>query len=442
DIDIFQIRVLTEGQKTSNTERQRIAKNFMEHFEIWIENPTILHGLVDLFSPFLTSYDSTKPLEGSYSEVIHAEVKNLMQELFLNSADDGASNLIFMEQILKGIEVLGERKIKLTNVSLGMKFTAPSARPNKKDPEANLNELFKFVQFEMFKYLIADQIEKKAPGTLLVVAAGNDGGWIEGDSRTSLPAVIYSPYFADYESTYGKIPNNHTDNILVVGSLRPDGKNLSSFTNVVIRKGIPFVFSHGEAVVSGLNLIDQQGSKADYANQGNPEMKIVVPRGEEDFEGLVQAMGDQKLFENIEPSQLTRAKGNYLLGLSKAFLNVVSQIQESKTLDWCAHNTICVGPMSGTSVAAPHTTGQIAKMVVAKMKDKKIRDARQLYRRRSFAPRVLIHEFLADAEPLNPDLLLNVKKVTDVEPIRERPKAIDLTQPIKTCSDMILERKD
>src|SRR5690606_2925794 len=146
---------------------------------------------------------------------------------------------LFFEEIIEAIEYIGEKRIKLANMSLGTKVE----RGISDGDEADINEVFSILDFEYMKYKIDASIKALASKTLFIIAAGNDGNWIDGQTRSALPCDISSPYLKEVPNG-SSLPNNQIDNVLCVGSIGPKG-DLSPFTNILLTD-TPMIFAIGE----------------------------------------------------------------------------------------------------------------------------------------------------------------------------------------------------
>ncbi len=130
----------------------------------------------------------------------------------------------FMENLLAAMNQAGQDGVRVANMSLGMAITRP--KPGTKD-EKTLEEYKK-----LLAYLAqVRETALKYPNTLYVIAAGNDGGWLDGKNRRELPC------------------NSETANVLCVGALSTDGEP-TTFTNIVLADKVDVVYAVGEDVLS------------------------------------------------------------------------------------------------------------------------------------------------------------------------------------------------
>ena len=136
----------------------------------------------------------------------------------INAKPDLDENAAFGDALLEAIEHAAQDGVRVVNLSLGMRAT--------RRPEETINaDVLKL--FER----ISASIESH-PEMLFVVAAGNDGGWVDnaGGDIVQMPCGFELP------------------NILCVGSTAEDGRP-SGFTNILLGH-VDLVFAWGENLKS------------------------------------------------------------------------------------------------------------------------------------------------------------------------------------------------
>lgn len=158
-------------------------------------------------------------------------------------------------RVNESIELAAKQGVKIINMSLG--FSSKISDSNYEKIKT-LSEKFA-------------NVVQSHPDILFVVAAGNDGGWIDGESRINFPCSIKK------------------DNILCVGSLRSDNK-VSDYSNIVLN-GAEIVFSLGEEVLSTVPNKMCPSSSIEWIADDESEEQIVkhLARAKEDcgkFKGL------------------------------------------------------------------------------------------------------------------------------------------------------------
>jgi len=422
---IHPVRVITSGKSSTMQYKLALAKKFEIYFEDWIQNNAVLQGLSDLLKPFLEvgfSIEDVRLLDANQTRKLRAELKKVIGLKLLEKAEKSSMNMEFFEQMLKSIETLGEKKIPVANVSLGTDFDQPPAIPNTEDKKQLLDNAFEFIQFELFKFLIATRLSEKAPGTTLFVASGNDGFWLDSRSKSDLPAIIYSPYFKDYEDRgYSPVSNNHTKNILVVGSLQPDKTNLSSFTNVVLRNGIPFVFGVGEAVEAPIQLADPSGAAVDFNKTYLSDLEPIHLPGELSLSELYLSIGEAdplKGLDDIERAQTEvrlRKETESLL----TFFN--TGIRKALKVDHCVHSVICSVEYNGTSMATPNVLGEYLDWKIKSLDTQGLSWSPELYNTPGFRPEDVISEVMQISRPLDETLNIRARRLTNTQSMPFRP---------------------
>lgn len=128
---------------------------------------------------------------------------------------------IFIDQILEGSERAVQDGARVLNMSLGMLVE----RNYKSKDESLVNEQKHKERIQKLReFALAN------PDVVIVVAAGNDGKWMDQDARLGMPCGTQAP------------------NILCVGATEENGK-VASFTNLLLTEGA-FILGYGVNAVS------------------------------------------------------------------------------------------------------------------------------------------------------------------------------------------------
>ena len=261
DIRIVPVRVSTQSVRLNGVDGEKLMQNFDQKFAAWLAKPMVLKALGNRLEGAIDGVDfsATDPVICQASaQVLMKILGPQMQGLYERNSLD----FVFMNEIMRAIQYVGERKVKIANISLGTKFQDAHVIFRAENPVDKLGEFSKFLLYEYFKYSVGDTIQKHAADTLFVIAAGNDGSWVDGESRSALPADISSKFLAPFENlrTGEVAPNNHLDNVLAVGSLNPRGE-ISSYTNIPIGSRTPFILASGESILSPVKSLDMDALK-------------------------------------------------------------------------------------------------------------------------------------------------------------------------------------
>ncbi len=390
-IRIWPVKVTTQTVSAPEQVRE-FGKKFAQDFETWIQRPEVL-VLIDTIQ---SEYGKSK-----YS------VRAIKDEL-RKYVESNPLNLLFVHEVLEGIRVTGERKIKLANVSLGMLFEKTHSLANVKAAVAE--DLFsEFVRFKM-----GETIQQKAPATLFLVAAGNDGKWVDGISRSAFPVGVTSPRFQKITSENGlpPTPNNAIKNVLAVGSINPNKGTLTSFTNFLIDSNIGQVFGVGENVRAAINsratdhyeaLVDKYTTDTSTNISAIKELAAeVAKRDGLSKEGYAKAIKEQisvmlwsALISNEAPAHGIILKAKYFLAR---------------------------GEMSGTSMATPETVGKLADYVIQRAEFLGIA-SKDLYEHPEFAPDKLIEAAYKIAKGFKLSEMVTLKVIS--EGIKTVPESAD-----------------
>ncbi len=412
-ISIVPVRVLTEETKSTYAMDQSLKDTFTADFLQWIERPLIKRALAQSLAGGMTM------------EAFRAKFAQSLPELFVRKKLD----FFFIKQVREAIRYAGEKKLKLVNISLGTDFEKVVTRVDD-DAEQSYLDLLDFLTYEYFKFTLASEVQSSASGTLFVIAAGNNGNWVDGRSRSALPCDLSSPWLEAQEQAAGEIAPNHTlKNILCVGSM--DAQNrLSSFSNLTISR-VPYVLSYGEAIASSIRTGDCNGVEQRVgAEVGSVDMvsaaltktqvltSWLVSRGE------LAAGADPYSEETETLLSKTKAKLHEEVRSMSNFLSLATR-QECLTNDTGRFTE----KMSGTSMATPAVTGFLGRVVAAKLDQAGISDV-EAYDRPEFSPDALIHEAFSRSLAY-PGSSVQLRMITEIQPysIGQLPGPIVLPNP-------------
>ncbi|MGZ3773445.1 MAG: S8 family serine peptidase [Pseudobdellovibrionaceae bacterium] len=395
NIRIYPVRVLTQGVNLTEIEKLKIANDFINNFSEWIQDPLVFKAVSDLMKPIGDMVgDST--LMSKDPKQFSAAVVNILNDTIRNSVVQEPTNYLFVGDVIEAVKKIGEQKIKIANVSLGSEFEAPVVNPNEANPQQVLENAYKLLQFEYFKYQLGTAITKFAPNTVFVVANGNSGKWVDGRSQSALPVDLSSPFLEKYENKKKGLiaPNNQIKNVIGVGSLATDGK-LSSYTNLIISKRTPFVMAEGESVLSPVRMTDL--SPINGITQSYLPKMFRIGRVRQD---LPNDTDMNKMIANINKYRSFSQKQMILTSLVRA-------VSTEMAVEYSDHRAL----MSGTSMASPTVAGLIAHDLLAQAKAKGV-NADALYDHPDFTAEKVIATTLSRAKKMKGDLYIPLRALT------------------------------
>jgi subtilisin family serine protease len=397
-LDILPVRVLTASTEPLKSIDDQLKADLAAGFAAWLQNPTILRGTAEAFSR------SLQISKGSIGDPAQREVvAKKISDAFVEWVDETYSNLRldvhFIREVKLALKAMGERRVKVANISLGTNFEKSVAPLNPDDLERERKTLMMFFLYEYFKSDVAKTANSEAPRTLFVIASGNDSAWVDGKSRSALPCDLSSSYFEKYAQGEqdGALESQRLKNVLCVGSLSPD-KDISSYSNIPLTT-VPFVFSYGEQILSSVKTTDCTGA--------NQEASILVGRAPsysqfwkaDDDVGMVP---DEKALAFLDSIGVKNPQGLTGIDLkrwqSRQYTKVMDNIAglESKlvgltTFERCLADNAPAARMSGTSMATPAVTGFMGRYIVKKMAQMSLQES-DIYEMPEFAPETLIRE--------------------------------------------------
>lgn len=344
DISIFPVRVMTSSLKANPDSDKKMKEKHLQEFFHWLNLPPIQSWIAERFVK-----------NGWMGEYNKEAFFDLYKEYVERNFSNQTITYYFVDELSQAIKEVGQRGLKVANISLGDKL---EDTPNSGEllQEDQIDETFRYIEFEFFKNKIAQMAHTHARDTLFVVAAGNGNDWIDGDSRSGLPCDISSPGFAPHDPNKELIQNK-VENILCVGSIKEDEK-LSSFMTLPIDRELPFVLSFGESVYSTVKTSDCRGAKQkNYQKFGDPPVMGFFEPDEEFIEMLksfdykAEDLKDEKKVAQIFYRDFSMLEAYIAYG--------------HRTLEF----TTCMDQpararMTGTSMASPAVAGYIAQWIL------------------------------------------------------------------------------
>lgn len=397
-IRIFPVRVLTQSVLLPDVQKVDVANQFTQQFSAWLQNPLIFKAASDLLRP-LASVAGDEGLNSKDPQQFATAVGVLFKDIIQQDVSKNPLNYLFINDVIEAIKVIGQRKIKIANVSLGTEFQAPVVDPHETNTLVRMTNAFKLLQTEYFKYSVAGAMKQYAANTIFVVANGNSGKWVDGRSQSALPVDLSSPFLEKYENPKTGLvaPNNQITNVVGVGSLAADG-HLSSFTNIMISKKTPFVMAEGESVLSPVRVTDQ----APVNDITQSYLSAVKNLGKVTRNFNIQFDGDPKAAMAQLDQQTSWLKTQALI------TNLVSAVNMQMVVEYSDHRAL----MSGTSMASPTVAGLIARDLIAKAAASG-KNPDTLYDDPDFAPTKVIHDTLARATSMAGEhLYIPLRKLT------------------------------
>jgi subtilisin family serine protease len=407
DISIVPVRVTTQSALTTPAQREAMKIQFKQDFSAWLMDPVVFKGIQDKFAPF--KFEATDPAVATDSKRYVEAVLSVFASKIDEVAEESPLDLIFINDIVKAIEYVGQQKIKVANVSLGTSFASAPASDVPATDRSNVSSLFNFLRFEYSKTVVATALKKNAENTLFVIAAGNDGSWVDGKSRSALPCDLSSPYFQKFESSGQALPNNKIDNILCVGSIGPKDE-LSSFTNLTITD-VPFVLSYGEAILSSIRTGDCQGNAEEFALKEGKGFRYPNFNDNPVSDALYEKLG------LIDPASADENQHRFAARIVATALDkFVPTFNYMRNAASCYEESKFVGHMSGTSMATPAVAGYVGKKLAEELRARSLKE-QDIWANPDFSPKAIVQRMFADAPKFGGKLLISdVPKIVDILP--------------------------
>ncbi|WP_413290332.1 S8 family serine peptidase [Bdellovibrio sp. HCB337] len=391
NIRIVPIRVTTQTINVAKDRQKQIIDKMLAEVKLFMESPYYQ----PLKAEIAREYGNLKLADST----IVSEVKK-----YLNK---NALNAVFIQDVLNAVEAAGKDQVKLANVSLGTTFQKNHSLSQKK---ASMVEDI-FSEFARFK--IGQTIKEKAPGTLFMIATGNDGGWIDGVSKSAFPVGITSTRLIKIAQERGlnPSPNNTAKNVLAVASINPNG-TLTPFTNILLDPNIPQIFSTGEEIHSSVPAKSESAAETIVRQKLQKLNLLLITMSQ--IESKDQK--DLPLEERLEKMGKGMVDMKFMLELPGS-LAVLNHIQDP----------INRANMSGTSMATPTVTGVIARYVAERMAKENI-TSDQVYNHPSFTPEKIINDVMAMSRSSALTPMITVKMLVDGIKTWGKSKG-EITQP-------------
>ncbi len=231
NIRIYPIKVVTQTV-ASPVEQKEIFETTIGELSSWLQMPLIKKLIAQVEKEYGVKQLSEEQIKRAIYDYLKAN----------------GLNVLFVHQVLEAIKTVGQRKIKLANVSLGTLFEKEHAKS--KTMESIAEDLFA----EFVRYQIGETIEKHAPKSVFFVATGNEKAWVDGVSRSAFPVGITSLRLKQISERekLSPAPNNRVRNVVAVGSVNPNQGTMTSFSNLLIDPYIPQIFSTGEEIMGAI----------------------------------------------------------------------------------------------------------------------------------------------------------------------------------------------
>lgn len=353
NLRLFPIRVTTQSVSISESTKTELIEEFRAKVIDW-KNTELGQALFESLST-------------EYTQGLRTQVE--FETVLLDYLKNNSLNLVFIRDFIKAVEVVGEQKIKLANVSLGTLFEKKHSKERQK--QSMLEDYFA----EFVRFLLGETIQQKAPSSLFLIASGNDKAWVDGVSRTAFPVVITSHRSREVARRLGlpEAPNNSVKNILAVGSINPAGP-MTGFSNLIIDPNTPQIFSTGEEIVASV----PDRNRGAFAESIGERMLM--------FAGRLFAIGTRNRdgdFSNLERISEASVHISQAVEAFSAIRGI--QLNESRKA------------MSGTSMATPSATQLVARMIDQEMKARGL-TAQEMFVHPDFQPDKLIDRVFATAQ--------------------------------------------
>ena len=409
-IRIVPVRVSTQGMDQSPFEGAKLLASFKSDFATWLENPVVLKALGAKIGSSVEGIDFNASSESARKTSASAIVRLLEPKINAEFEDDSLE-FIFMNEVMRAIRYVGEHKIKLANISLGTSFDDQPKTFRATEAKAKLSELSKFLTYEFFKFQIGSAVEKYAQKTLFVVASGNDGKWIDGESRSGLPVDISSPFIAEFEKPEAgwTMPNNHVKNVLAVGSLNPR-QELSSFSNIPIGLKTPFILAEGESILSPVRSVDME-SITQLIEKIMPELSKIGSMDMGDDDRMSRFIESERIRLGVPVNPADTENKQIKILLANDF-KILDTAVEAATLHMFLKYPNMRARMSGTSMATPAVVGILGHLVIEKAKRLGVKPS-EIGDHPEFTPDVLISDLFKISQAYKAGIRgLDLRKVT------------------------------
>ena len=406
------MRVATSTIVREAKQDARLKNEFLKSYENWISSPLIFKATSKVLRNYLgfTPEEIANPAKRAE---ITAKIMEFVTKDVHTTFEDDRLDFYFFDEIVKAIRYVGEKQIKVANVSLGTSFERVPSDVAQLDQEQNLSKALTFLRYEFFKNRLATEMDTSAAQTLFVIAAGNDGKWLDGETRSALPCDLSSPYLASFEAEFGgeKIVNNRLSNILCFGRIDTESR-LSYFTNLPITK-VPFVFSLGENILSSIKTTDCTGADEKLESTfGSSRQSFLGGSQEDKARTLGTTLG---LPGSAGTTEADKRQFDFELNKLMYIDSLFSNMRGSWSDFTCAHEPVHAAKLSGTSMATPAVAGYTAHWILEQM-EKEGYAQNIAYNDPRFSPKAIIQGIL-DASPElgGTSIVGTARKVVDIK---------------------------
>ena len=237
-IKIFPIRVSQNDFPLSRYERNSVSVAFLDYWMQWLDDDVVLQGVLDLVASEIP--DDTDLLEKSG---LKKAVLGVLSKKIALDTKESVENFYLLQDLIDAVRTIGKEEIPLAFVHTTFAHEIDANRLDSKS--FDLEKTYQFLKFELYKYHISKAMIESGKNTLFVFPSGQDGEWVDGESRSTLPCQLKSPYFEPFEDELGKlIPNHKIKNVLCVGGISKKGELMGN-SNMPL-DNTPFMLANAE----------------------------------------------------------------------------------------------------------------------------------------------------------------------------------------------------
>ncbi|MEZ0391633.1 MAG: S8 family serine peptidase [Pseudobdellovibrionaceae bacterium] len=393
---IYPVRVTTRSAQITKSEFAKMVQRYKDEFKTWLQNPLVSKTIYHKFNK-LSEPGTAEPKTESERLALANALMVGFNEAIDMAFEGGTMDFIFFEELKQSLRHVGEKKIKVANISLGAELINPIPSLAELDPEKDLPKVFAFLNFEFVKYQIGEILSTVSKDTLFVVAAGNSSTWVDGKSHSALPVDVTSRFLALYEDGKSlQAPNNHLENVLAVGSLSPD-EDLSSFTNVLLGVRTPMIFAVGENILSPIKTTDLTPALSVISKTISPPGSL-APVSTAD-KRLLDKAKEKPVYASLKEDSDGDTKISNFLFYGLAQINSILSVYSSQlAIEYNDHRQ----HLSGTSMATPAIAGTIGDMIVQRSLQLGLQPS-QVYDNPEMTPKKLIQNLIQKGQPLFPE---------------------------------------
>ncbi|MBF0367008.1 MAG: S8 family serine peptidase [Oligoflexia bacterium] len=421
-LEIVPVRVITASTEREAEQSKVVNEYIWTAMKAWTQKPMVFCAILDLFTGHIKVLEDIQNNPAKCAALattnpeaftrLHTQLMNFLSPLFAKSMTSDPLDYHFFHELVAAIKYVGERKIKISNISLGTSFSEAPASIDQNELRKNLKKSYTFFKYEFFKYFIASTIATSASNSLFVVAAGNDGTWLDGKTKSALPCDLTTTYLEKYLRYFPeeKLPGE-LKNILCVGSIGPK-EDLSAFSNITLTK-IPFVFSFGESILSTIKSNNCDGIEQDFTVNLGDDPAYTSGHGEAWFQKLLESKGILTATMTLEERKQTLEAENFKY--QQFASNISSILTNLKTHECIFSNKTSKARLSGTSMASPAVAGYIAAVIQKKMAEEALTQE-EIYNHPNYTPTKIIEEIWKLAPVFGGNTLLReVHKITAIK---------------------------